>query len=661
MSAGVGGGRIGRQDGDVAAEAAEAARRAAEAEAAAAAQAAEAAAQEAAQAAQDAVQAGAAPSAAETDRAWSQHAGDAGAAAWRARLGDSAEAVGAARVVKEPSLSDRFAGWVGSIGREIGDAGATLEASAGAVAGKVGKGVEGGLRAAGGAAQILGGEIAAAPHTLPNLRDGLRDLGRRAMDLGDRTLRTVEDGAREVEAGASRLGAAARDGVREALGTAEDAARAVMDGGRKLYDSVANALDPLTEVRKLDSEGDTFTIGLGAEGKIEFGGSAKGELACKKTADGYEVAITGQAAAFFAPELGAKAGGQASLEGKLEVGLGGTLTMKFASAEEAARAIRIAERAALAQAAGAAPLPGAGMIADRLIGPSDDDLKFMAGHASSLEIKGTAAASIAGTLGIGIGKDAKALGLSGEAGIEESMAVKIDFPRGNEPAKLSVTTDIAIKAKAGAALGLKELGLDGLGVKGEVSGEMKLSVERSYTLPRTVDLAKLRESPGATIGAMANEIARSEEVKMELSGKLGAAGGLAFPGLPKSIAPGADMSAEVELKAEISGKPSEMGPRLAEALRRRDFAGALTQLDERAKLSANVSGATTHGIKLAPELTVMGVGGKVQVQYERKDKTELWKSEGRPSEVLARLRALGQQAPLPEPGVLLANVKSRSR
>jgi hypothetical protein len=606
-------------------------------------------------------EAGRAPSAQESQRAWGQLTGDAGAAAWRARLGDASQSVASAQVIREPSLSDRFSSWIGEIGRDVIEAGEALDRSAADVAGTLSRGVEAGLRSAGNAAQVLGGEIAAAPHTLTNLRDGLRDLGRRASDVGDRALRTVEEGARELASGTRRLGEAAAKKAEGALEAAEEAARGIIDSGRKLYDSVVSSLDPLTEVKKLDSEGDTFTIGLGAEAKVELGGSAKGELQCKKTKDGYEVAITGQAAAFFAPELGGKAGGQASLEGKLEVGAGGTLTMKFATAEEAARAIRVAERAALVAGAGAAggPLLGVatGAAADALIGPSDDDWKFMTSHASSLELKGTAAASIAGTLGIGIGKDAKALGLSGEAGIEESMAVKIEFAKGSEPPKLSVTTEIALKGKAGASFGLKELGMDGLGLKGEVSGEMKVSLERSFTLPRSIDARRLRESPLETIGGIASEVARSEEAKIEVSGKVGASGGLDFPGLPKGIAPAADMSGEIEIKAEISGKPSEVGPKIAAALERRDMAGVLRELDDRAKVSATVSGATSHGIKLAPEITVMGVGGKVSVQYERKDKTELWKYEGKPSETLARLRALGQQAPLPDPSILLANVK----
>ena len=51
----------------------------------------------------------------------------------------------------------------------------------------------------------------------------------------------------------------------------------------------------------------------------------------------------------------------------------------------------------------------------------------------------------------------------------------------------------------------------------------------------------------------------------------------------------------------------------------------------------------------APEITAFGVGGKLLVQYETKQKNTLYHDEATPAQILARLRTLGQEAPLAAP------------
>jgi hypothetical protein len=551
------------------------------------------------------------------------------------------------------SLSDRFRSNMAAIGGAVSERAGELRDAAGAVAGRLSDTVTTGLANAAGEAERLGREIQELPERAAGeLREGLRDLGQRAIATGEGALRTVERGVTDLAGRAAGMARDVRDGVAGALDRAEQAGRGLIDEGRKLFDSVSAQLDPLNKVKELKTEGSTFTVGLGAEVDVEATVSAKGELQCTKTKDGYEVKVSGKAGIGVVGQLGFEVGADAEAKAKAEASAGGSVTMKFKTPEEAARAISILERSAVA--AGVATNPVVGPLAAQALQPSADDLKFLGDHADSIELKGTAAASVAADLGVGLGEDLQALGLKGEAGVEGNMAVKIQLPHGAEPAKITLTDDIALKAKVSGTAGLKDLGMDGLGLKGEVSGEMKVAVERSYTLPRSIDAKALREKPLETIRGLADRIQATEQDKIKISEKLTGTGGLDFPGLPKEVAPVGNVEGSIQIGAEIGGSPREVGPKIADALRRGDMGALARTLDEHAKLSVDVSTATASGIKLAPSITAFGVGGKVELKYETKQKHELFKQEGRPSEMLERLRQLGQRAHLPDPSLLVA-------
>lgn len=458
------------------------------------------------------------------------------------------------------------------------------------------------------AAQASGKAIADAPenavHTAQLAHREVEDLYKRGVSLFEDAKQKVGQGVEAAKQGLETVG--------HGLETLKNVA---VEYGK----GVADAVDYKTNIDKL-GEGDKYKLGIGGSGSIEgvkvYG---KGGIEVSKGADGYTVAVDGELGGGIYGQLGATLGGKASIDGQATLGAGGKVEFKFATAEEAKRATEIMLKQAAVSAASSAvgnnPLGFvAGQVAQHTLGPSAADMKFLADHASAVELRGNVAAEAAATLGF---KDAFGanVGLKGKA----EYSVRLDFNRkdasGNAlPPQASVKQAYTIEAGGGAGIDVsngKEGGeKNGFGlpyVGGKV--EMKLEAEQRFTLPSSIDKSKLQSDPIGTLRGIASQVQASEEQKVTIG----------LDGQATAVGKGGGLAAEIS----FSGKVDDlMKSGYAEKLAQGDLQGALRALGDKTQVEAKLTPYAQFGVSMAPGVTVMGFGVGAELEATRKDQLD---------------------------------------
>ncbi len=521
---------------------------------------------------------------------------------------------------------------LGGVGDSLSNAGRRLESAADSARDTLSTGVRDGLRSARQKAENLGRELG---EVKDDVARRVQDVGRRAVETGREGLSAVERGVDDLKRRAGQLKDDVVQRGGQLLDDAKVAANEIVQDGRDLLNRVEGELDPGTHVARLDSEGDSVKIRLGgfAQAQIEgvpVRGQAQGEMEIKKTADGYEVEISGAVGLgvyAHASGEGTEAGANAMLTG------GAKVTMKFATQEEAARAARIAGRMAAVGAAGAAAGPLGSTGAQALIGPSDDDMRFMSDHLGSVELRGGLAAEVSGQLG----ENFKSL--SGKLGGSADVGVRLTFPS-RDPATGQVTGPKVTVFGEGSFSGEGE-GILGVAVRAGVEG--KVTFEREFQLPASVTGRALREDPAGTLRAAANGVkAGNPTLKIEGQVRGTAGAGVANDFVKGHAGHGGGARFELNLTA-----PRDELLNAAGRMVQGDLRGGLSSLDRATTVTGEYGTFRNTDVALAPEIkdkkTGQGVG--VDAQYRLHDRGQQTKIPAqRPSQALRSLEDMVRRA-----------------
>ncbi len=471
------------------------------------------------------------------------------------------------------------------------------------------------------AAQVLGKGVADAPEAAvagaTSVLHTAQDLEHKGEQFLDRARQLVGEGVD-----------AAKHGL-QLVGQGVDAAKNAVTG---FVSEVARATDYGHNIDEL-GKGDKYKLAVGGSVSVEGGkGYAKGAVEVTRNEAGkYVVSVDGELGGGIYGEVGGKLGAKLDAEGSVTLGVGGKMEMTFDSAEEAKKATGIILKQAAASAVGAeanqlAPVVG-GLVAQKAIGPSADEMKFLADHTSAVELRGNAAAEVAGCVGV---KDVA--GLFGGAAVKEEVAARIEFKNDEgEPKtpelvlKQTVTGEATLGAGLKVSDGNKESPTGGSATYAGGKGEAKVAVEQRFTLPN-VSSTDLLSNPLKAISGAASSMQKSEKDKitlgLDLSGQAFGNGG------------------GVEATASYSGNFAELSAAAIDRLRQGDVAGALKTVNA-GEAEVKVEPYTTLGISYSPSISIMGFGVGASFEATRKDVSEehTFDKKGTPAEVARDLNA----------------------
>jgi hypothetical protein len=545
------------------------------------------------------------------------------AAALRSNLGVDQPAQ-AACIRADPALTERAAGFLRDVGSRALHEGNRLMHAADALADRVTDEVSDGIRAVGHEAAELGER---ATRLTRDVAEGVRSTGDRLAELGERGVELAGQGLRQVQERAGELTEQGLEAGRRTLDDVREAASGLADTGREMVDRVTDTFDPGAQLDALDSEGDSLKLSLGGFAQVEVRGEAQGELEAQRTADGgYQIEATGRVGAGLIGQLGVDAGETAEVSARGLLHAGGKVTMQFATREEAERALETMGRMAAVGAAGAAGSGVAGPLgsaaasagAQALIGPSGDDLAFLADRTRSVELRGGAALAVAGELGV-----AETLNLGGEAQVTDDVGVVIHLPQ----------RDATGAVTRGASVGVfREFGFQARGEAAAVGAvnadvEGKARFETSAQLPTSVTGEALLRDPRGTLRSLATET-RPGPVTMRLEGNARAGGGVSALYGHAGVQGGTGFELTTEL-----------GPGAARAaagrLARGDVQGALGGLGDDVVIQGNAYTFDQSNLRFTPEVSGFGLGVGMEAQYQVRDKGRLHAFRTSPSQVLA--------------------------
>ncbi|MBI3184835.1 MAG: hypothetical protein HYZ28_22075 [Myxococcales bacterium] len=492
------------------------------------------------------------------------------------------------------------------------------------------------------AARALDGKLPLAP-AVREVGRSARALGRTVADSPERTVAAAGQVAAQAtkigQDGLRLLGEAQRltnplvDGTQRALQTLGRGAAGIADAAKEFAGQVLSAADYRRNIDAL-GKGDKYTLGLGgsasAEGVKLYG---KGQIEVARGDDGkYTVSVDGELGGGLYGELGGKAGAKASAEASALLGVGGKVEMKFDTAEEAKRATEILLRQAAVSAIQSSPVGAAvGPVVQATVAPSAEEMRFLTSKVSAVELRGNAAAELAGTLGVREQGIATA-GLFGSAKVKGEVAARIELSPGKPP---EVVIKQTFSGEVAGGGGLK-LGGDDNGSMAFAGGKAqgKVELESRVALPAGVDPSSLLSDPVGTIRAAAVQMGESVQHKLTvgLDGQgnfLGNAGGL---------------SAEVS----FTGKPTEIlrSGAVAKALGG-DIEGALAAAGEGVPVEAKVVPYTQVGLSLSPGVSIMGFGVGLEVEATRRDvsDTPIWEYRGNAAQAARELHERAMLVP----------------
>ncbi len=397
----------------------------------------------------------------------------------------------------------------------------------------------------------------------------------------------------------------------------KDAARdAFTEGAKQLAKTeqakpIVEAFDLKKNITSL-APGDKYKLGYGAQASAEGAkGYQKGsiEVAASTDAAGkkvYTVTVDGEAGAGVYAEGGAKLGLRAGGDASATLGAGSKTELKFDNAADAQKAVEILIKQ---QAAGAS-----GVLA------STDDSKFLIDHISAIEVKGNVAGELAGALGVPLPGKLQADGVFGKTGAKVEQSVRIELPvkdasgKVTQPAQIAVKTTGSAEASGGAGLRLggqhdkangkpdqmQSYASSGMVGSGKVTGSVEL--ETRFTLPATIDTAKLLADPKGEVSRHSSEISRSQMDKVTYTGD-------AVGGYVGGKAKGVETSITFQVPHE-KFVSSGIGQKLLDG----DQEAALKLLDANSSVTVQRREFTQHGFSLEPGVSVagFGVGGSLE-------------------------------------------------
>ncbi|RKH55500.1 hypothetical protein D7V93_22670 [Corallococcus llansteffanensis] len=343
---------------------------------------------------------------------------------------------------------------------------------------------------------------------------------------------------------------------------------------------------------------------MGGDVSVETGKAyAKAELECTRNDKGeYIVSADGELGAGLYGMIGGSVGAKAKVEGEATAGVGAKVEMKFASAEEAKRAMDT-----LVRSTG----PGGALLGT----PTSKDLEFSMKHVSAVEVRGAAAAKLAGEAGVGV-RGAADVGAFAEGSVELQVAARIEFDADRKPSliiKEEISGSVAAGVEAGLPGGQTKSGAQKNSVLGqELSGSItgSLTIETKVDMPGNVDPLKLVQDPVGALADVGKQQLRSLEttatVKVQAEGKAGdvAAGGVEGTFVIKSNA-GASLDA--------------LDAKVFDAALHGDFGKAAAASSGAAQVEATVQEYKSEGVSAAPELKIMGNGVKADFSAKTRD------------------------------------------
>lgn len=468
---------------------------------------------------------------------------------------------------------------------------------------------------AGRTAQSTGQGIQAAPDAAVRAAG---EVHRQVQQVGDDAQRVVENVREGVAEATQEVG--------QALQTVQRGAQSVQQAGEQFGRSVGEAVDYRRNIEQL-GPGDRYTVQLGGNASVEGGKVyGRGAIEVQRQTDGrYTVSASGEAGGGVYGELGGRAGMRASGTAEATLGAGGRVEMTFNTAAEAQRATEILMRNAAsgaAQAAGnASQIPGSGIVgnvASHALAPSAEDNRWLAGHTSAVELRGTAAAEISGGLGLA-DEQTRLLGAFGRGAVRGESAVRMEFNNGH-PSALVLRDQVTAEVGAGAGVGLQTgAGNDGgtLGVGLGGTGQAQLTMERRYTLPSGLDADAVMRNPAQALSSAAQQIRGSEQrtLGMQLDVQGQAAGN------------GGGLRAQLQFQGNTD---QVLTPAVMQRAMGGDLGGALRQAGDQVTVSGNITPYAQTGVSLSPALSVMGFGVGVEAQAIRQDVADqpLWQQSG---------------------------------
>lgn len=522
-----------------------------------------------------------------------------------------------AKADKPQSFFDKINSAADRLGGAVRDGGKLLEQGGKALSGLV-PGADK-LREIGQQAQQAGTAIQNAPEAASQVagqvQKGVEDL----RQQGQQALEQVQQAAQPlIDKGVET--------VRQGLDTARQGVEAIGNAVTGFGRDIAQATDISSNVKAL-GEGDSYKLKVGAEGGAGIKVGAEHEIEVKKEDGKYTVSADSQLTAGIDIGLNAKIPGfEAGPEAQAKLGVGAKVEYEFKTAEDAAKAAEILAKQARANAAaGAASTAGplgalAGQAAQAALGPTAEEKKFLQDNVSAVELKlsGNANAAVEATLGER-GIAAAGAGLEGEVSTANTLRIEME---NGKPSALVVKSEAEGKAAASLQAGLTgtnqaqtaEGGLStGLGAEASI----KVESETKVPLPSNFDPAALARDPGGTLKSLLRDTANGVETKTALtvdgSGAIVNSGGGA------------------ELKIETTAKPADLARSGAlPALARGDIPGALRNLGDKTEVSASLTPYTKHGVSLAPEVEVAGVGVGLEFEATRQDMADnpVWEFKG---------------------------------
>ena len=387
------------------------------------------------------------------------------------------------------------------------------------------------------------------------------------VDTGEEVLDTATEQATDVYNGVSSFvdsppslpfSLNPLDAAREAAETAERGVDFVQGVGRKVIDSLKDKVDVLAIEDQLEDLGpnDSYQLSASIDGSAYgIGGRLEGTQTVTKNEDGtYTLAVEGEAGAGLMANLKNKG---TELSGEAFSNTSATVEFTFDSAKEAADAARTF----LGPVAGGV----SGFLDGGLGGALDGatpDYPALLDNVSALELNPSSSSALVGELGGG----KLGLGSSRELGAN----VRLEF--GDGAPKLVLNQYTSVSAETAGSIP---------GVKGELSGDVKLQVEESFELPEGISVSDVLKDPDGVVKELAKTAVHTGEVSVSLTADVKAQGKLPIVG---------GFGGQAEAKLEFSGGVDEVfGSGGLESLVRGQFGTAFDQFAKVTQLKATLT------------------------------------------------------------------------
>lgn len=467
---------------------------------------------------------------------------------------------------------------------------------------------------AGGLINGVGGAIGGFVGFVGDVGNGVLEVAGKAGNLAvDVAKGTVELAGNAAEWTKDQVVEAAQYAAENGLKLAGEALNWVGDHAREL---AAEALDIDGQLAKLNSPGDSVTIGVGGTlGLTVLQGSAEVEMKVTKTADGYEMTLSGEVGGGVFGGLSLP--GFPSAQGEANATGIATATMKFATLEDATKAAETVGGIGIASALGG---PAGALLTGATAG---DEVRFIGEHfhkgSVGLELSASAKAELGETAGLGFGASVKGTVTTG---------ARLEIEKGKPPA---LVLDQSVQASGTLALGgpvpIPALGGELNG--GSLDGSATISAQTRVPLPDGLTPADVMRDPVGSAKRLGSTALEQSTTKLSLGVDIRA--GLATKGLLPNLSAAGGL--EISLSAEA--KTRDLAGALGKALTG-DLAGALNDLGTKTELDLEVSSYEKTGLSIDEKVSVPGFTIGVKAENSLRDETELWSFNGTPAELAQR-------------------------